>query len=171
MEKAIQSLDLDTKLGMVTLSDGQKVAIPKLSTLKLIKLVKFIAIDGARLYGQIKKIVEDPEIDEMEKMVTVLETLTEEQLMKVFSILLDIPVEDVLSLDLNEMLEILLVYTDKVDFNKTFLLCRELAKKLFKKELPPTIGEWIQEVFSSLRTQNQEPEIRTVSAGLNSSAI
>lgn len=161
MEKAINSLDLDTNLGMVKLSNGQSFAIPKLSTLKLIKLVKFIAIDGARLYSQIQKIVEDPEIEEMEKLVTVMETLTEEQLMQVFSILLDIPVQDVLSLDLNEMLEILLVYIDKVDFNKTFLLCRELAKKLFKKELPPTFGEWIREVFSNLRPQNQQNPIST----------
>lgn len=147
MEKAINSLDLDHNLGMVTLSDGQKLAIPKLSMGKLIKLIKFIGIDGAKIYAQFQEIINDNELEEMDKFIAILEGLSDEQLVRVFSILLDISEENALALDINEMLEIVLVYSEKVDFHKTFLLVRTLSKKLLNKELPPTMGEWIGTVF------------------------
>jgi hypothetical protein len=74
MNKAIQSLDLDKNLGMVTLSDGQELAIPKLSMSKLFKLVKFIGIDGAKLYRQFQDVIADEEKDEIEKLVKILFT-------------------------------------------------------------------------------------------------
>jgi hypothetical protein len=74
MNKAIQSLDLDKNLGMVTLSDGQELAIPKLSMSKLFKLVKFIGIDGAKLYPQFQDVIADEEKDEIEKLVKILFT-------------------------------------------------------------------------------------------------
>lgn len=169
MEKAIQSLDLDTNLGMVTLSDGQKVAIPKLSVGRLLELVKFIGIVGAKLYTQFQEIINDAEIDDMEKFITVLESLSDEQLVKVFAILLDISEKDALSLDINEMLEIILVYTEKVDLNKTFLLCRTLAKNILRKEMPPTMSEWIQSLFKKQAPQQMGTETqKVISTGLRS---
>ena len=49
MEEKLKSLDLDTNIGSVTLSNGQSLDIPKLSMLKIIKIVKLLGIDGSKL--------------------------------------------------------------------------------------------------------------------------
>lgn len=154
MDKAIQSLDLDTNMGMVTLSNGKELAIPKLSMSKLIKLVKFVGIDGAKLYKKFGALVLNDEMDESETLIAILEELDEKQLIHVISILLDLKDEEALNLDINEMLDIVIAYSEKVDFGKTFLQIRKLAKVLLKKELPPTLGEWLQQI----RMKNQDTE-------------
>lgn len=156
MDKAIQSLDLDKNMGMVTLSNGEELAIPKLSMSKLIKLIKFIGIDGAKLYSKFGELALNDEMDETETLVAILEELDEKQLIRVFSILLDMKDEEALSLDINEMLDILIVYSEKVDFEKTFLQIRKLAKVLLKKELPPTLGEWLQQIRPKVQVPDQE---------------
>jgi len=153
MEKVIRSLDLETSIGMVTLTDGTQLAIPKLSMSKLIKLVKFIGMDLARLYFKFQDIINDSELDEMDKFLTIMDSLSEQQLMHGFSILLDISDEEALNLDLNEMLDVLIVYSEKVDFNRTFLQARTLAMKVLGREIPPTFGEWTQSLVRNMKPQ------------------
>ncbi|PFP29411.1 hypothetical protein COJ96_10935 [Bacillus sp. AFS073361] len=143
MEQILNKLDMEKTIGVVTLSDGvTKVGIPKLSMSKIIRIVKFLGVDGAKLYGECREILLDPKLDDIEKVSVIFETLKEEQLIRVFSIMLDLSDEDVLAFDPNEMLEILLVYADKTDLRKTFTLVRQLMKKMFNKELPDNLKEW-----------------------------
>ncbi|USK72682.1 hypothetical protein [Peribacillus asahii] len=133
----MESLDLNKYIGTVTLSDGVTVLnIPKLSVAKLIKIVKWIGVDGSKLYKEFQGLIEDESLDDLEKFAIILEELDEQQLVKIFSIALDLTPEQTLALDPNEMLEVLIIYVDKLDLGKTFLLVGELYKKLFKKELP-----------------------------------
>jgi hypothetical protein len=142
----VEALDLNKSIGKVTLSDGEtKLYVPKLTMLKLISLVKFFGIDGSKLYGEFREILLNEEISDIEKIGVVLEGLNEEQLIHVFSILLEIEDEDALQLDINEMLDILLVYSEKIDINRTFLQIRELTKKVLGKELPPTLNQWMEQ--------------------------
>lgn len=145
MEKTLKTLDLDSNLGDVTLSNGQRLIIPKFNTLKVLKIVKFLGIDGSKLYTQCQEILADPNLEDLEKFSVVLETLDEKQLVRIFSIMLDMKDEDVLKLDPNEMLEILLVLVDELDLKKTYSLVRELLKKMFNKELPESLGEWFKQ--------------------------
>lgn len=145
MEAKLQSLDLDSSIGDVTLSNGQRMDIPKLSMLKIIKIVKFLGIDGARLYAQCREIILDESLEELEKFAIILETLDEKQVVRIFSIMLDKTDEEVLSLDPNEMLEIAIVFVDKMDLKKTYSLIRMFMKKMFGKEMPESLAEWINQ--------------------------
>lgn len=156
MENVI-SLDLEKNLGTVTLSSGEELPIPRLSVSKIIKIIKFVAMDGAKLYGRIQNVAMDEEMDDMEKLIAIMENLEDEQLVRLFSILLDLPDKVTLSLDINELLEIALVYAEKVDFNKTFLLIRKLTKVTTGKELPPTFGQWMSQLGAGLKTDGEQP--------------
>lgn len=145
METKLKSLDLDTNIGSVTLSNGQSLDIPKLSMLKIIKVVKFLGIDGSRLYNECREILIDESLEDLEKFAVVLETLDEKQLVKIFSITLDLKEEEVLALDQNEMLEILLEYVEKTNLKKTYSLIRQLMMKMFNKEIPENMGEWLKQ--------------------------
>lgn len=138
----IKSLDLDSNIGDVTLSNGQSLDIPKLSMLKIIKIVKFLGIDGSKLYAEYKDIIMDKDQEDLEKFAIILESMDEKQLVHIFSIMLDLKDEEVLTLDANEMLEIALVFVDKLDLKKTYSLVRSLMKKMFNKELPESLAEW-----------------------------
>lgn len=153
MEQKIKSLDLDSTIGAVTLSNGQSIGIPKLSMLKIIKIVKFLGIDGSKLYTETREILMDTNLEDLEKFAVVLETLDEKQLIRIFSIMLDLPDEDVLKLDPNEMLEILLVLVDKLDLKKTYSLIRQLMKKMFNKELPESLGDWLAQMQDNRQKQ------------------
>lgn len=155
MEQTIKSLDLDSTIGNVSLSNGQSLDIPKLSMLKIIKVVKFLGIDGSKLYNECREILLDESLEDLEKFAVVLETLDEKQLVRIFSILLDLKDEQVLSLDPNEMLEILLVFVEKTDINKTFLLVRQLMKKMFNKDLPESLAEWFSQLKDNRVKQMQ----------------
>lgn len=146
LEDQLESLDLETKLGDVTLSNGQSLDIPKLSMFKIIRIVKFLGIDGSKLYSQSREILMDESLEDLEKFAVVLETLEEKQLIRIFSIALDQKDEDVLRLDPNEMLEILLVYVEELDLKKTYSLVRSLLKKMFNKELPETLEDWLSQM-------------------------
>jgi hypothetical protein len=166
MEKAINTLDLNKYIGTVTLSDGVTVLnIPKLSVLKLIQIVKWLGIDGSKLYNQFQELIEDESLDDLEKFATILEGLDEKQLIKLFSIALDLTPEETLNLDPNEMLEILIVYADKLDLGKTYSLVQNLYQKLFKKELP-SIKETLNN-FVEKRVQAQQEAQMSPVAGEN----
>lgn len=146
MENKVLTLDLDNQLGSVTLSNGQELVVPKLSVLKIMKIVKFLGIDGSKLYAQCREILMDEELEDVEKFAVVLETLDEKQLIRIFSIMLDLKDEDVLKLDLNEMLEVLIVIVDNIDLKKTYSSVRTLLKKMFNKELPENMGDWFKQM-------------------------
>ena len=155
MEK-VKSLDIAQSIGTVTLSDGVTVlSIPKLSVLRLIKIVKWLGVDGSKLYSQFQETLADEELDDLEKFALLLENLEEEQLVKIFSLALDITPEDTLKMDINEMLEIILVYVENLDLGKTYSLVQNLYQKLFKKELPS-----IKDLFDQIaekRAETSEP--------------
>lgn len=153
IESTVNKLDMDSSIGSVTLSDGVTVLnIPKLSMMKIIKIVKWLGIDGMKLYGDYQEIINDPEMDEIAKFTIILENLPEHQLVRLFSIALDLSDQEVLSLDHNEMLEIMLIYVDVLDLSKTFTLVRQLYKKIYKKDLPD-----LKNIFKKNPIQIQEP--------------
>lgn len=136
LENTVAKLDVDQSIGSVTLTNGAVLKIPKLSMFKIIKIVKWLGIDGMKIYSEYQDTINDPELDDTTKFAIILESLPEHQLIRLFSIALDLSDEEVLSLDQNEMLEILIAYVDALDLAKTFTLVRELYRKLYKKELP-----------------------------------
>ncbi|MCM3196293.1 hypothetical protein [Priestia megaterium] len=136
VEAKLKTLDVEKNLGVVTLSGGAQLPVPKLSMLKIIKIVKFLGVDGAKIYSQAREVLIDDSYDQIEKYAVILESIQEAQVMRIFSIILDIEDEEALSLDINESLDVLLVLGENLDFEKTFTQVRQLMKKLFNKELP-----------------------------------
>jgi hypothetical protein len=154
IENTIKKLDVEQVIGRVTLSDGKtRLDIPRLSMRKIIQIVKFLGIDGAKLYSEFADTIADPELSDIEKFTVILEGLDDAVLIRIFSILLEMDDEDTLNLDPNEMLEITLVYAEKVDFGKTFLLIKKLYKTIFKKEMPD-----LRDLFQQAQQANQEME-------------
>jgi hypothetical protein len=136
VEKVLQSLDVEHVIGQVALSSGEKLDVPKLSLQKLIRIVKFLGVDGVRIYEQVREVLLDESQSDLEKIALVLEQLKEEQLVRILSILLDVDDQTALQLDLNEMLEVLLVYAEKTNLSKTFTQVQKLMKKMFNKDIP-----------------------------------
>lgn len=171
MEKTINTLDLNKFIGTVTLSDGVTVLnIPKLSVLKLIQIVKWLGVDGSKLYNQFQDLIEDESLDDLQKFATILEGLDEKQLIKLFSIALDLSPEETLNLDPNEMLEILIVYADKLDLGKTYSLIGELYKKIFRKELPnlrETLNGFVEKRMQAQEMQKTAETTIQETAGKN----
>jgi len=164
MEQKIKTLDFDRNIGSVTLSDGvTSLDLPKLSLLKIIKIVKFLGVDGARLYSDCREILLDESYEELEKVAYVLETLKEEQLIHIFSIVLELDDKETLKLDLNEMLDIVLVYMDKTHLSKTFTQVRQIYKKMFKKDLPD-FKTLMNQMFPPIEDQEPNTPKATVEA-------
>lgn len=135
MNTILQSMDVGP-IGTVTLSNGAVLEVPRLTNAKLIKIVKFICVDGMKLYKQFRFIMSDPTMDESEKWTMFFMNLPEEVVVRVLAILLDIEAEQALQLDPVETLEIIEVYVDKANLGKAFTSVRGLAKKLFNIEIP-----------------------------------
>jgi hypothetical protein len=136
VEAKLKTLDVEKNLGVVTLSDGTEFSVPRLSMLKIIQVVKFLGVDGAKIYSQAREVLIDDSYDQIENYEVILESIQEEQVMHIFSIILEIEDKESLSLDMNESLDVLLVLAENLDFEKTFTQVRQLMKKLFNKELP-----------------------------------
>lgn len=180
MEAALKRLDIEKTLGRVELTDGKnRLDVPRLSMSKIIQIVKFLGIDGAKLYDQSQKIIADKELDDVAKIALVLEGIEDKQLIRIFSILLDLDDEDALQLDINEMLDVILVYVEKTNIAKTFSQVRQLYKVMFKKELPD-IQTWLkqrQEMAQELQQkrleaqqtveQEEQKEAKQVEVGTN----
>lgn len=121
--------DIDNVVSMeertVTLDDGSKVAIPRLTNKKVLQLVKYVAGDGMAIYNKflnwqdenteripqydengnqklddnLKYVYEikSPSVDDaMDKLI---EIIPDEKLLKIISILIDIPEEKVEDMD------------------------------------------------------------------------
>ncbi|MED4064437.1 hypothetical protein [Priestia megaterium] len=136
VEAKLKTLDVEKNLGVVTLSDGTEFSVPRLSMLKIIQIVKFLGVDGAKIYSQAREILIDDSYDLIEKYAIILESIQEAQVMRIFSIILELEDKQSLALDPNDLLEILLVLSDKLDLKKTFTLVRQLMKKMFDIDLP-----------------------------------
>jgi hypothetical protein len=169
MEQLLNSIDVDRTIGSVTLSDGvTSLSIPKISIKKIIQIVKFLGIDGAKLYSQSRETLLDDSYEDLEKIAIVLESLKEEQLIHIFSILLEIDDKQALDLDINEMLDVCLVYVEKTNISKTFTQVRQLYKKMFKKELPDfktLMDKWFPPIEEVDQKVQEMKEKATVTAG------
>jgi hypothetical protein len=161
VEAKLKTLDVEKNLGVVTLSDGEQLPVPKLSMLKIIKIVKFLGVDGAKIYSQAREVLIDDSYDLIEKYAVILESIQEAQVMRIFSIILDLEDEKSLALDPNDLLEILLVLSEKLDFQKTFSQVRQLMKKMFNIDLPD-FKELIDRAFPEVPVvENQEAQQET----------
>ncbi|BFI99921.1 MAG: hypothetical protein PME_23570 [Priestia megaterium] len=136
VEAKLKTLDVEKNLGVVTLSDGTEFSVPRLSMLKIIQVVKFLGVDGAKIYSQAREVLIDDSYDTIEKYAIILESIQEAQVMRIFSIILELEDKESLALDPNDLLEILLVLSEKLDLKKTFTLVRQLMKKMFDIDLP-----------------------------------
>ncbi|RBN41923.1 hypothetical protein DMN50_07625, partial [Priestia megaterium] len=101
-----------------------------------IQVVKFLGVDGAKIYSQAREVLIDDSYDTIEKYAIILESIQEAQVMRIFSIILELEDKESLALDPNDLLEILLVLSEKLDLKKTFTLVRQLMKKMFDIDLP-----------------------------------
>lgn len=168
MVKTVESLDINKNLDVITLSDGSsKLPIPKLSALRLIKIVKFLGVEAARIWDSAQDVAYDGSLNDQEKIIAILEQVPEEKLLGIISILTDLDDDSALALDINEILDIFLVYADKTNLPKTFLQIRNLYQKLFNKELP-SFQEWWNKTapqIQQLQAQSQTKEEEKVEAG------
>lgn len=155
MNEILNRLDMNKSIGTVTLTDGNKLKVPKLSIHKLLGVVKFLGTEGARIYSEIRELLLDESIEGLEKLTLVMGSLKEEQLVKIFSIVLDIEVEEALALDLNEMLDVITVYVEETNIKKTFLQIRKLYKSLYGKEMP-TFKAIMDDMFPEAEKARQE---------------
>jgi hypothetical protein len=148
MEKTLKSIDIGP-IGTITRFNGEVIGVPRLTNLKLIKIAKFLGIDGMKLYDRYKEIVEDPFVTDSEKWMTILSELPEETVVHLLSILMDMDDKETLSLDPVETLEIIDIYVDNLNIGKAFTIVRNLAKKMFNKELPDIFKKTDGEVSSA----------------------
>ncbi|MEH7070656.1 hypothetical protein V7034_20840 [Priestia megaterium] len=157
VEAKLKTLDVEKNLGVVTLSDGTEFSVPRLSMLKIIQIVKFLGVDGAKIYSQAREVLIDDSYDQIEKYAIILESIQEAQVMRIFSIILELEDNQSLALDPNDLLEILLVLSEKLDLKKTFTLVRQLMKKMFDIDLPD-FKELIDKAFPEVPMEPVEEE-------------
>jgi len=157
VEAKLKTLDVEKNLGVVTLSDGTQFSVPRLSMLKIIQIVKFLGVDGAKIYSQAREVLIDDSYDQIEKYAIILESIKEAQVMRIFSIILELEDKQSLALDPNDLLEILLVLSEKLDLKKTFTLVRQLMKKMFDIDLPD-FKELIDRAFPEVPMEPVEEE-------------
>lgn len=124
----IRSLDLEP-LASITLADGNRMEIPRLTTSKVIRIAKFLAVDGMKIYSNFQDTFNDPELTDAEKVGKVLNELTDQQIIHLLSVLLNISDEEALAIDPFDTLEIITVYADKIDLERA----QENVKKLMNQ--------------------------------------
>ncbi|MGI2329650.1 hypothetical protein [Planococcus sp. YIM B11945] len=147
MANKLKSLDINETLGSITLSDGvTSIDVPRLDMSKILRIVKFIGVDGLKIYNGAREVLLNEELTRFEQLATVIEDLSEEQLIRVVAIILEVDDKEALKLDLNEVLDVLIVLADNTNLDKTFTQVRALAKKMFNVELPDFKAK-MQEMF------------------------
>ncbi|SEA53987.1 hypothetical protein SAMN05421743_105222 [Thalassobacillus cyri] len=130
----IRSLDIEP-LATITLSSGEKLDIPRLSTLKIIQIAKFAAIDGIKIYETYQETIENPDLTDAEKVAVVVSNLKDEQIVHLLSILLGISDQEALEMDPFDTLEIITTYVEQTDIEKAFTNVRKLMTKFNTKAL------------------------------------
>lgn len=146
MNHILNAVDIEDHIGEVTLSNGNKLLLPKIGMKKIISIVKFIGVDGLKLWNNASKIMSQDDVDTFSKFALVIESLEAEQLVKIQAILLDISDQEALKLDLNETLDVFIQYAEKTNVGKTYSQIQHLTKVMFKKELP-NFGELLDRWF------------------------
>ncbi|OTW86370.1 hypothetical protein BK702_15200 [Bacillus thuringiensis serovar cameroun] len=141
MENILKSIDVNQKIGEVTLSNGSVLPLPKISFDKIFKLVQFLCTDGNKIWGNVQEIIKMTELSIVERAAAVLSVLDPKQLVRIHAILLEISDEEAVSLDLDETLEVLVLYCENTDLGKTYSLIQRLAKA-FNKDLPDWDKLW-----------------------------
>ena len=135
LNEKIVSLDLEKTYGTVTLSNGDELHVPKMSNARTIRLVKFLGIDLVKMYGDLEAVFLDREKEVYEKILEVMDKLTDEQIVKLLTIVLDIDTKTALELEPNETLDALIILFEGMDLHKTFLSIKKLYATIFRKEL------------------------------------
>ncbi|MEL5937977.1 hypothetical protein WN865_00085 [Tetragenococcus halophilus] len=151
--------DIDNVVSMeertVTLDDGSKVAIPRLTNKKVLQLVKYVAGDGMAMYNKflnwqdenteripqydengnqklddnLKYVYEikSPSVDDaMDKLI---EIIPDEKLLKIISILVDIPEEKVEDMDFVDTAIIVGGFIDVTPIDKLVAVVKKATAK------------------------------------------
>lgn len=129
----IRSLDIEP-LATIKLSTGEHMDIPRLTTSKLIKVAKFLAIDGMKIYENYRDTIEDPELGDAEKVATIVQNLSDEQIIRLLAILLNIRDEEALQIDPFDTLEIITTYVENIDLDRTKDNVKKLMNQFRKKQ-------------------------------------
>ncbi|MBD8013892.1 hypothetical protein [Planococcus wigleyi] len=133
----LKSLDITETIGSITLTDGEtSIDVPRLSMSKIIQIVKFIGTDGIRIYKQMRELLMNDELSTFDRLISVVDELKEEQVIRIMAIILGVEDKEALKLDLNEVLDVLIILSENTNLDKTFTQVRTLAKVMFKVEIP-----------------------------------
>ena len=152
----LKSLDINETIGSITLTDGEtSIDVPRLSMSKIIQIVKFIGTDGIRIYKQMRELLMNDELSTFDRLISVVDELKEEQVIRIMAIILGVEDKEALKLDLNEVLDVLIILSENTNLDKTFTQVRTLAKVMFKVEIPD-FQTLIQERFPAA-TQEEGP--------------
>lgn len=145
-----------TELNFVELSDGTKVAMPRLTNRKMLRLVKYIAGDGVIIYDkflkwQKKNTLKEPAIDEKtgdqkkneagELLFTVtrpsiesfvefiLEELPDEKIAEIIAILLDKTAEEAEEMDFFDTSLLISAFLEKAPFETLTKMVKKIQTK------------------------------------------
>lgn len=156
----LKSLDINETIGSIILTDGEtSIDVPRLDMFKILRIVKFIGTDGIRIYSRMRDLLQNDDLTSFERIISVVEELQEEQLIRVVAIILDVEDKEALKLDLNEMLDVLILLSENTNLDKTFTQVRTLAKNMFQVEIPD-FQTLIQERFPAPATEPEsKPEV------------
>lgn len=158
----LKSLDITETIGSIILTDGEtSIDVPRLSMSKIIQIVKFIGTDGIRIYKQMRELLMNDELSTFDRLISVVDELKEEQVIRIMAIILGVEDKEALKLDLNEVLDVLIILSENTNLDKTFTQVRTLAKVMFKVEIPD-FQTLIQERFPAAK--EEEPVAAEVSA-------
>ena len=151
---------------VIVLPSGGTVPMPKLTTLKTIRLAKFFASDAYAIYAKTKGLYRNvPKLDENNQPIVdengkqemerkgpneqevfefILAELSEEMLAKIISMIIDVPEDQVLNMDFADTLVIVTDFIENTNINKAFLAIKNLTAK-FRPTVPEEIQTEIEE--------------------------
>lgn len=159
----------------IVVPSGATIPMPKLTTLKTIRLAKFFASDAYAIYAKSKGLYKNvPKLDgngqevkddngqviletkgpnEQELFEFILTELSEEMLAKVISMLIDVPEDKVLNMDFADTLVIITDFIENTNINQAFLAIKNLTAKFrpsVPKEIPTEVTDQTQESSQSV---------------------
>ena len=133
-----RELDMEP-LAVINLSNGESLELQRLTTMKIIKIAKFLAVDGMKIYDKYEKVVNDQDLSQVEKVADIVSELKEEQIIHLISILINVSDEEALKMDPFDHLEIITTYVEKIDIERAFTNVRKLMTK-FNPQLWNKLG-------------------------------
>jgi hypothetical protein len=136
---------------VVTLKNGQQVPVPKLDTLKVIRLAKVLAKDIVTIYSKWNGFVsqkrqeamQQPGYDEQNTVIVkmddiaefIITELKEEQIGGIFGIITGVNANDVLTMDFVDLVTIIDAFAEANDLQTTFKVVRKMVQK-FMPQMP-----------------------------------